>query len=209
MSSPQEVVRHDDGAPDSLFEQFARIRSFSLTLVAHLELEDFVVQSMPDVSPTRWHLAHVTWFFEKFVLEPGLSGYRVFDEEFHFLFNSYYYTAGEMHTRSRRGLLTRPTVRQVFAYREHVDDAMDQLLSTNDSEEIRNLVTLGLNHEQQHQELMLTDLKHVFSCNPHEPAVNPGAGITAGRVGNASRVHRGQIRYPGDWRRRPRVLVRQ
>jgi ergothioneine biosynthesis protein EgtB len=172
MSSPQEAVR-PVGPPESLLERYARIRSFSQTLCAHLEIEDFVVQSMPDVSPTRWHLAHVTWFFEKFVLEPHLPGYRVYDEQYHYLFNSYYYTAGQMHARPKRGLLTRPTVSQVLVYRAHVDEAVDKLLDQDDSEEIRKLVTLGLNHEQQHQELMLTDIKHVFSCNPLEPAVNP------------------------------------
>jgi ergothioneine biosynthesis protein EgtB len=172
MSFPQEAV-HPDGSPESLIERYARIRSFSLTLCAHLEIEDFVVQSMPDVSPTRWHLAHVTWFFEKFVLEPHLAGYRVYDDRFHFLFNSYYYTAGQMHARPERGLLTRPTVKEVLAYRAHVDDAVDALLGRDDSEAISGLITLGLNHEQQHQELLLTDIKHVFSCNPLEPAVNP------------------------------------
>lgn len=131
------------------------------------------MQSMPDVSPARWHLAHVTWFFEKFVLEPHLSGYRVFDEQFHYLFNSYYYTAGQMHARPERGLLTRPTVKEVLAYRAHVDEAIDRLLQAGNSDGIEKLVTLGLNHEQQHQELMLTDIKHVFSRNPLEPAVNP------------------------------------
>jgi ergothioneine biosynthesis protein EgtB len=172
MSSPREAVC-PNGSPESLFEQYARIRSFSQTLCAHLEIEDFVVQSMPDVSPTRWHLAHVTWFFERFVLEPHLPGYRVYDGQFHYLFNSYYYTAGQMHARPQRGLLSRPTVSQVLAYRAHVDEAVDKLLARDESETVRKLVTLGLNHEQQHQELMLTDIKHVFSCNPLEPAVNP------------------------------------
>ena len=172
MPSPRFAVR-PDASSESLSERYRRIRSFSLTLCSHLEIEDFVVQSMPDVSPTRWHLAHVTWFFEKFVLEPHLARYRVFDERFHFLFNSYYYTAGQMHARPRRGLLSRPTVKEVLEYRRHVDDAAGELLQTDDSGEIGGLVTLGLNHEQQHQELLLTDIKHVFSCNPLEPAVNP------------------------------------
>lgn len=172
MSSAQDVV-HPGGAAESLHERFVRIRRFSLSLCSHLETEDFVVQSMPDVSPTRWHLAHVTWFFEKFVLEPHLAGYRVFDVQFHFLFNSYYYTAGNMHARPERGLLTRPTVSEVLAYRVHVDEGVERLLRTNDSDDVVSLITLGLNHEQQHQELMLTDIKHVFSCNPLEPAVNP------------------------------------
>ena len=172
MSSLKEAVR-PVGSPETLFEQYARIRSSSQTLCAHLEIEDFVVQSMPDVSPTRWHLAHVTWFFERFVLEPHLPGYGVYDERFHYLFNSYYYTAGQMHARPKRGLLTRPTVSEVLAYRAHVDEAIDKLLDEDESDAIRKLVTLGLNHEQQHQELMLTDIKHVFSCNPLEPAVNP------------------------------------
>ena len=170
--SPLEAVIHPGESTETLFEQFARIRSFTLTLCSTLETEDFVVQSMPDVSPTKWHLAHVTWFFEKFVLAPHLAGYRIFDEGFHFLFNSYYHTAGQMHSRQERGLLSRPTVKEVMRYRAYVDEAIGILLNAGNDAEIEFLVTLGLNHEQQHQELMLTDIKHVFSCHPLRPTVN-------------------------------------
>jgi ergothioneine biosynthesis protein EgtB len=157
----------------ALSEQYRNTRGQSLALINELQPEDTVVQSMPDVSPTKWHLAHVTWFFERFVLEPGLRDYSRFDDQYHFLFNSYYYTAGQMHARPKRGLLSRPTLNQVLDYRSYVDTAMQQLLQTDaaDAELIR-LITLGLNHERQHQELMLTDIKHVFSCNPLHPSVS-------------------------------------
>ncbi len=173
MVSSTEAVRAH-GSPEMLFARFACIRSTTLDLCRHLRTEDFVVQSMPDVSPTKWHLAHVTWFFERFVLSAHLPGYRVFDDRYDYIFNSYYYTAGEMHARPERGILTRPTVDDVLNYREHVDAAMQDLLEARgDDAEIEFLVTLGLNHEQQHQELLLTDIKHVFSCSPLFPAVNP------------------------------------
>jgi ergothioneine biosynthesis protein EgtB len=140
-------------------------------LISDLEPEDTVVQSMPDVSPTKWHLAHVTWFFERFVLESALNDYTRFNDDFHFLFNSYYYTAGQMHARPRRGLLSRPTLSEVLEYRAYVDAAMQHLLQTDAVDEsVTNVITLGLHHEQQHQELLLTDIKHVFSCHPVQRA---------------------------------------
>jgi ergothioneine biosynthesis protein EgtB len=132
-----------------------------------------VVQSMPDVSPTKWHLAHVTWFFERFVLRHIDAAYTSCDDQYDYLFNSYYYSVGAMHARPRRGMLTRPTFADVLAYRAHVDDAMDSLLNSRPGDgDLRQRVVLGLNHEQQHQELLLTDIKHVFSCNPLQPTVN-------------------------------------
>jgi ergothioneine biosynthesis protein EgtB len=172
MRASEKAVACSD-AGELLSAKFARIRSATTSLCHSLEPEDFVVQSMPDVSPTRWHLAHVTWFFERFVLEPHAKDYRKFDDSFDFLFNSYYYTAGMMHARPQRGLLTRPTVREVLAYRQHVDDAMYTLLDAGIDEVVAGVIVLGLNHEQQHQELMLTDIKHVFSCNPLNPVMNP------------------------------------
>jgi ergothioneine biosynthesis protein EgtB len=181
MVSSKETVRAH-GSPETLSVRFARVRSTTLDLCRHLQTEDFVVQSMPDVSPTKWHLAHVTWFFERFVILPHLSGYQEYDDRYHYLFNSYYYTAGEMHARPKRGLLTRPTVDDILGYREHVDQAMQKLLaSKEDDQEITSLVTLGLNHEQQHQELMLTDIKHVFFCNPLQPTVNPKVSVPSSR----------------------------
>ena len=157
----------------ALSDRYRKIREQSLALIAGLQPEDTVIQSMPDVSPTKWHLAHVTWFFERFVLEPNLRGFTRFDNQYHYLFNSYYYSAGEMHARPKRGLLSRPSLAQVLDYRSYVDTAMQQLLQTGAADEqVIKVITLGLNHEQQHQELLLTDIKHVFSCNPIHPPVS-------------------------------------
>ena len=171
-----------NGPLETLGAHYMRIRATTPDLCRHLQIEDYVVQSMPDVSPAKWHLAHVTWFFERFILLPHARNYKEFDERYHYLFNSYYYSVGSMHARPKRGLLTRPTVQEILQYRAHVDNAMQTLLSSEaDDAEIAMLTTLGLNHEQQHQELLLTDIKHVFSCNPIKPAVFPGLEIPAGR----------------------------
>jgi ergothioneine biosynthesis protein EgtB len=155
-----------------LYDRYTSVRGLSCDLCALLKPEDTVVQSMPDVSPSKWHLAHVTWFFERFVLEHFDAGYRPFNDDYDYLFNSYYYSVGRMHARPRRGLITRPGLADVLAYRSHVDAAMLALLSARaDEPSIRDRVLLGLNHEQQHQELLLTDIKHVFSCNPLLPAL--------------------------------------
>jgi ergothioneine biosynthesis protein EgtB len=151
-----------------LAERYRRVREHSLVLCAGLAAEDTVVQSMPEVSPTKWHLAHTTWFFEQFVLARD-PDYRPLQPAWMPLFNSYYQSLGPMHARPQRGQLSRPTLVEVLDYRRHVDDRMDALLRQFDGIELESLVTLGLNHEQQHQELILTDIKHVFSCNPLEP----------------------------------------
>ena len=165
-------------ATSSLPAAFERVRSTSLDLVGTLAPEDTVVQSMPDVSPTKWHLAHVTWFFERFVLEEYDDAYRRLNDGYDFLFNSYYYSAGQMHARPRRGLLTRPTLEEVIAYRRHVDAAIQQLLhDRGDDSRITDRIALGLHHEQQHQELLLTDILHVFAQNPLQPAVNPSLQV--------------------------------
>lgn len=177
MQPAREAVQRD-GSAELLTEYYRRVRARTPALCEHLAPEDCVVQTMPDVSPTKWHLAHVTWFFERFVLEHFDPGHRRYDDAYHYLFNSYYYTAGEMHARPRRGLLSRPTVREVMAYREYVDEHMHALLAARaDDAELRQRVVLGLNHEQQHQELLLTDIKHVFSCNPLKPVVNPDLDV--------------------------------
>ena len=160
-----------DSVVSTYLSTYQRVRAHSEQLAAKLTPEDQVVQTMPDVSPTKWHLAHVTWFFEHFLLQPHLSGYRVFDEAWHYLFNSYYYTVGQMHARPERGLLSRPTVKEILRYRAHVDEAMQRLLQRAEVDpELGFLVSLGLNHEQQHQELLLTDIKHVLWTNPLGPA---------------------------------------
>jgi ergothioneine biosynthesis protein EgtB len=157
----------------SLTEQYRRVREATVALCATLEPEDFVVQSMPDASPAKWHLAHTTWFFEEFVLQHSGGPYEFHDASFRYLFNSYYNAVGPMHTRSSRGLLSRPTVQQVLAYRQAVDERMLELLQKGLAPDAERVVTLGFNHEQQHQELLLTDIKHLFSCNPLLPAFAP------------------------------------
>lgn len=147
---------------------YQEIRSATLALAAPLSAEDCIVQSMPDASPVKWHLAHTSWFFES-VLLSRRQGYKPFDPTFSYLFNSYYESAGPRHPRPRRGMLTRPSLDRVLAYRDHVDAAMEKLLAEAGDEEWAS-VELGLNHEQQHQELILTDIKHAFFCNPLLPA---------------------------------------
>ena len=152
----------------ALAEDFRRVRDATVLLCQPLEDEDYVVQSMPDASPAKWHLAHTSWFFEEFVLRRAVGGYRSYDERFGYLFNSYYNGVGPMHERPNRGLLSRPTIAEVLAYRTHVDEQM-QLLLADRAAVPASTVTLGLHHEQQHQELLLTDIKHLFSCNPLKP----------------------------------------
>jgi len=177
MAAPQPVLVLPETRPaEVLAARYSRIRRVSLEICEPLQTEDFVVQSMPDASPTKWHLAHTSWFFEQFLLKPLLAGYRAFHPDFEYLFNSYYQSVGRMHARPQRGLLTRPTVDEVLRYREHVDEHMQKLLRARpDDEKLLAVGTLGVNHEQQHQELMLTDIKHLFSLNPLLPAYRPGA----------------------------------
>jgi len=156
---------------ESPLAYYQRVRQTSLDLAAPLAIEDMVVQSMPNTSPTRWHLAHTTWFFEHFLLATRCAGFRPYRDGWEYLFNSYYYSVGEMHKRPERGLLSRPTVAEIFAYRNHVDEQMMELIKHNGgNEEFSFLLELGLNHEQQHQELILTDIKHALSRNPLSPA---------------------------------------
>ncbi|HEX7079844.1 MAG TPA: ergothioneine biosynthesis protein EgtB [Gammaproteobacteria bacterium] len=156
---------------EALAERYQRVRSASIALASPLAPEDQVIQTIPEVSPTKWHLAHTTWFFERFCLVEHAPGYARVDERYEYLFNSYYYTVGEMYRRPRRGLLSRPTVAEIHDYRARVDDAMSDLIARReDDAAFRFLVELGLHHEQQHQELLLTDIKHVFFSNPLGPA---------------------------------------
>ncbi|HEY9840311.1 MAG: ergothioneine biosynthesis protein EgtB [Candidatus Sericytochromatia bacterium] len=156
-----------------LSEQYQRVRQQSLTLTEPLSLEDYGAQPIEDVSPPKWHLGHTSWFFETFLLLPQLSSYRTFDCNFGFLFNSYYEAAGPRVLRARRGDLTRPCVSEVLAYRRHVDQGMADLLQHPLEPETLALITLGLHHEQQHQELLLTDIKYILGCNPLLPAYSP------------------------------------
>jgi ergothioneine biosynthesis protein EgtB len=161
----------------SLLRRYRAVRSQSAHLCETLETEDFVVQTVPDVSPTKWHLAHTTWFFETFLLKDNVPGYTSPDPIYEYLFNSYYNAVGKQWSRPDRGLLSRPTVRGVFEYRDHVDAAVTNLLENADDatiERIAGIVEVGLNHEQQHQELMLTDIKHVLAFNPLFPVYRPG-----------------------------------
>src|SRR6059058_6229836 len=157
-----------------LLDRYAAVRRATERLCEPLSAEDLVVQSMPDASPAKWHLAHTTWFFETFVLsDPALAGYEPFDPRFNYLFNSYYESVGPRHPRPRRGLLTRPSAAEVYAYRAHVDAALAERLPRLDGEEwerLRPVIELGINHEQQHQELIFTDIKHAFAQNPLQPA---------------------------------------
>lgn len=157
---------------DDRLQRFLRIRANSEALCAPLQSEDYVIQSMPEVSPPKWHLAHVSWFFEAFLLKPYLPGYQPLEPAYDHLFNSYYETHGTPFPRNRRGLLSRPGVADVYRFRQHVDQAMSELLSNlpgQHEQDILRRVELGLQHEQQHQELLMMDIKHIFAQNPLLP----------------------------------------
>ena len=164
------------GVQSDLGEAYISVRATTERLAAPLSAEDQTVQSMPDVSPTKWHRAHVTWFFETFVLGPNLAGYQPYDEAFAYIFNSYYEALGERHPRAERGLISRPGIAEVTRYREFVDEAVATLLQGELERGVPELITLGLHHEQQHQELLLMDIKHVLSRNPMRPAYVPDCG---------------------------------
>ena len=153
-----------------------RVRGETERRAAHLSAEDQIVQSMADASPTKWHRAHVTWFFEQFLLVPNEPGYQIFDERFPFLFNSYYVAAGPRHARPQRGLITRPNAEDVTAYRAHVDAAVERLIETvpaDKAAQVFLIMEIGLHHEQQHQELLITDILHAFAQNPTDPVYDP------------------------------------
>ncbi len=168
----QSIMR-EQSAGTRLADHIAATRAYTEHLAAGLGAEDQCVQSMPDASPAKWHRAHTTWFFEQFVLAPNVPCYRVFDPRFQYLFNSYYESVGARHPRFARGVLTRPTAEDVTAYRRAVDAALADFLPQA-GQDVRTLVTLGMQHEQQHQELLLTDILHAFAQNPLSPAAMPG-----------------------------------
>ncbi|MGA7521161.1 MAG: ergothioneine biosynthesis protein EgtB [Acidobacteriaceae bacterium] len=164
-----------------LTEEFCRVRSRSLQLCAPLTPEDMMVQSCADASPAKWHLAHTTWFFETFLLREYLPGYRPFHPDFVWLFNSYYNAVSEQPEKKLRASFSRPRAEEILAYRRHVDAAMEELTARDVPEEVRARVVLGLNHEQQHQELLLTDVKHAFWSNPLHPMYAEGGLDTGSR----------------------------
>lgn len=161
---------------EQLLLQYRTIRQLTEKICRPLLTEDYVIQSIEDVSPPKWHLAHTSWFFETFLLLPNLPTYPLFDSIFPYLFNSYYQTIGTFFPRMQRGLLSRPTVEKVYAYRHYVDEWIETLIQQSDSDtldKLNTLLTLGLHHEQQHQELLLTDIKHNFSLDPADPVYHP------------------------------------
>ena len=158
----------------NLSEKYKTIRTYTEEICKHLQTEDYVVQPVIDVSPPKWHIGHVTWFFETFVLKPYFENYEEFDPKYNFVFNSYYETVGARVIRTDRGNLSRPTVADIYKYRKYVDDAMHEFLQHSLSKEIEEIVVLGFNHEQQHQELLMTDIKYILGNNPlFPPYKNP------------------------------------
>lgn len=173
---PSDKLSPIEAPYTALAQRFQQVRSQSERLIEPLSAEDCQLQSMPDASPPKWHLAHLTWFFETFVLERFESKFQPFDAGFRMLFNSYYNGVGDKFPRPLRGLVSRPSLDKVLAYRAHVNQRVFQVLSTASSAqqaELTQLIALGLNHEQQHQELLLTDIKHALSFNPESPAYSP------------------------------------
>jgi ergothioneine biosynthesis protein EgtB len=188
----------------SLADRYGAVRDLTETLASPLSPEDQTVQSMPDVSPTKWHRAHTTWFFETFLLTPGLAGYRERCPEYGYLFNSYYEAVGARHPRAARGVITRPGIEEVAAYRRHVDGAMADLverLERRPEAGTLGLVELGVHHEQQHQELLLMDIKHVLSRNLMRPTYRDGAAAGGPAPASGWAEHHGgvvEIGHDGD-----------
>jgi ergothioneine biosynthesis protein EgtB len=169
---PRSTPKPTDDAREGWRDAFRRVRAETEARAAYLSAEDQIVQSMTDASPAKWHRAHVTWFFEQFLLVPNDPDYRVLDERFPFLFNSYYVAAGPRHARPQRGLITRPKAADVAGYRAHVDAAVERLIAhvpAADAARVFAILEIGLHHEQQHQELLLTDILHAFAQNPTDP----------------------------------------
>jgi ergothioneine biosynthesis protein EgtB len=196
MSAPVTIA--GDSTADVTGELLARyrsVRAFTEQLCAPLAPEDYVVQSMPDASPAKWHLAHTSWFFETFVLQPRVAGYTPFHPQFAVLFNSYYEAVGPRHPRPERGMLSRPSASEVYAYRKAVDTALLQWLASAElTTELRYILELGLSHEQQHQELLLTDLQHMLSKNPLAPVYTPSP---VQRGSSSQPTAAGFERFPG------------
>jgi len=189
----------------NLLEQYRSVRKASEDICRPLQKEDYVVQPVADTSPPKWHLGHITWFWEAFVLEKYKPGYKVYKPEYHFVFNSYYETLGARVIRTDRGNLSRPSVEEVYQYRKYVDDQMAELLAKEPDEECRQTIILGLNHEQQHQELLYTDIKYILGHNPLFPAwsdrdIEQNAGAGTVDRGSFSRMPAGlyEIGFEGE-----------
>ncbi len=163
----------------TLLEKYHYIRAYTEQICTPLHIEDYIPQPIEYTSPPKWHLAHVTWFFEQMILKPFVSDYQVFNTDFAFLFNSYYQSLGKRSLRCERGIMTRPTVDEIYQYRKYVDQHMQSLLNNQCNNQIQKLVILGMNHEQQHQELLLTDLKYTFALNPTHPVYHPDSYLVA------------------------------
>lgn len=161
----------------SLLDQYLETRNCTTELCVPLQTEDYIPQAVEFTSPPKWHLAHTSWFFEEMILARYMHEYRIFDDHYSFLFNSYYNHIGEIFPRNRRGMITRPGVEKVYQYRKYVDDSITSLLSTTYPDEVKKLVILGINHEQQHQELLLTDLKFTLALNPAFPVYQTNSNL--------------------------------
>ncbi|XUU59800.1 ergothioneine biosynthesis protein EgtB [Erythrobacter sp. HA6-11] len=191
---PDRLARHSVHEPHQLAEGFAKTRALTEALVAPLSDADATIQSMEDASPAKWHLAHTTWFWETFLLRDHAADYTLFNEQYPFLFNSYYEAEGERIARFSRGMLSRPTLDEIVAWRHHVDAAMEALL---EREDVADLIALGIAHEQQHIELLLTDIKHALFQNPSHPAMWDAAPIMWGPQGEGWYQHPGGIALIG------------
>ena len=190
-AAAQTTLGLESGPSGALLRAYRTVREETERRAAPLSPEDQLVQSMPDASPAKWHRAHTTWFFEQFVLGQQVPGYKVFHPDYAYLFNSYYVSAGPRHARAQRGHLTRPGAEAVTAYRAHVDAAMTKFLTLTSDEKLREIAPLmevGFNHEQQHQELMLTDILHAFAQNPIPPAYDAGWTMPPSRRGGGDWV---------------------
>ncbi|NJO39436.1 MAG: ergothioneine biosynthesis protein EgtB [Cyanobacteria bacterium CRU_2_1] len=194
MNSPISLS-HSSSVCLPLSDRYPKTRQLSEQICQPLEPEDYIIQTMPDVSPPKWHLAHTTWFFETFLLLPYLKDYTVFHPQYGYLFNSYYEAVGQRHPRPNRGLLSRPSVEEIYRYRTYVDEAMHQLMAEQSGNpNMEALLILGLNHEQQHQELLFTDLKHILAYNPLRPAYR--TDLPTSSVESAPRKEQ-WLDYPG------------
>lgn len=194
MPNMNTIAEETGSDPRSALEsRFHGVRAASVALAAPLSDADATVQSMPDASPAKWHLAHTSWFFETMVLAADSPSYRAYDDRFNFLFNSYYESVGARHPRPRRGLLTRPKLSEVLSFREHVDVAMSRLLQRGPAEDLLNVIELGCHHEQQHQELLLTDILHLFAQNPLLPAYRESVPLPVEKVDSTENF----LNFPG------------